>query len=180
MNREQIIVVEGKHDEQKLHSIFPGIRCIVTNGSSISKETLHLIEETSKQYDVILFLDPDYPGKQITNKILETGGNYHIAFMPKSEAISSNGKKVGIEHASKESIQKSLSMIHQISNNEVTISTVDLMNRGLANSGLAKQNRDQLCKELNFPPMNAKALCKTLNMLRIPLERIDDIIGRKS
>ena len=70
----QVVVVEGKHDEQKIKSIFPDVECIVTGGSSISEETLNLIYQTSLKKEVILFLDPDFPGKQITNKILETKG----------------------------------------------------------------------------------------------------------
>lgn len=177
MNREQIIVVEGKHDEQKLKSIFPGIQCIVTNGSSISQETLHLIEKTSLQQDVILFMDPDFPGKQITNKILETDGNYQIAFLPKSKAISANGKKVGIEHASTEDIIESLNMIHKVKKHVPSISTTDLLRRGLTDAPDSKQRRDFICKHLNIPLMNAKAFAKTLSMLNISLERIDEIIG---
>ena len=43
MRYNQVIVVEGSHDEQKLKSIYPEIDCIVTNGSEISTETLNLI-----------------------------------------------------------------------------------------------------------------------------------------
>ncbi|MBN2540817.1 MAG: ribonuclease M5 [Bacilli bacterium] len=177
MSREQVIVVEGKHDEQKLQSIFPGITCIVTNGSSVSQETLHLIEETSYHHDVVLFLDPDFPGKQITNKILETNGHYQIAFLPKAKAISSNGRKVGIEHADKQDIINSLTMIHKIEHLEKPISTIQLIRRGLTNATDSKAKRDLVCKELKIPFMNAKALAKTLSMLNISLERIDEIIG---
>ena len=50
----QVIVVEGKHDEQKIKSIYPNLECIVTNGSEISKETLNLIYQTSLVRDVII------------------------------------------------------------------------------------------------------------------------------
>ncbi len=174
---KQVIVVEGYHDKQKINDIFPSIQCIITNGSSISKETLNLIYKTSLIKEVVIFLDPDYPGKQITNKILETGGNYKIAYIQKEKAISSNGKKVGIEHALKKDIIGSLSMLKEVNYNYNSISFSDLFKRGLMNKSGSRNLRLKLCKELNIPLSNGKTLLKTLNMLEINLERIDEIIG---
>ena len=173
----QIIVVEGKHDEQKIKSIYPEVECIVTNGSEISKETLSLIYQTSLVRDVILFMDPDHPGKQITQKILDTKGNYKIAFIDKQLAISKNKKKVGVEHASKEDIQKSLSSCFTISKNIEKISFKDLISRDLINKAGSRQKRQNLCKSLNIPVSNGKALLKYINILHINLERVDKIIG---
>ena len=179
MNKyNQVIVVEGIHDAQKIQSVYPGIECIVTNGSSISEETLHLIKETSLKREVILFLDPDYPGKQITNKILQTKGNYKIAFIDKKKAISNNQKKVGIEHAKKEDIIASIDRLFTVSNtNDTPIKVEDLMVYGLINTKNAKQKRYQLCEQLHIPPTNGKALLRMLNILKISRERIDEIIG---
>jgi len=178
MNKfKQVIVVEGYHDKQKINDIFPSIQCIVTNGSSISKETLNLIYKTSLIKEVIIFLDPDYPGKQITNKILNTRGNYKIAYIQKEKAISSNGKKVGVEHASREDVISSLNMIKKVNYTFDSITYSDLLKRGLINKSKAKNLRDKLCKTLNIPFSNGKTLLKTLNMLEISLERIDEIIG---
>ncbi|XMB71539.1 ribonuclease M5 [Mycoplasmatota bacterium WC30] len=173
----QVIVVEGKHDEQKIKSIFPNVECIVTGGSSISEETLNLIYQTSLKKEVILFLDPDFPGKQITNKILETKGSYKIAFINKEKAISKNRRKVGIEHASKKDIIASLESYFTVNNETDKILIKDLMNRKLINYDESKIKRIKLCKALNIPPLNGKALLKTLNLLCISLERVDEIIG---
>ncbi len=177
MNRyDQVIVVEGKHDEQKLKSIFPEIECIVTNGSSISKETLNLIYETSLKREVILFLDPDFPGKKITQQILDTSGKFKIAFLSKEKAISKNKRKVGIEHASKEDIIASLNDLFTISDNEYEITYKDLVKRELVYHSGSKEKRDALCKSLNLPILNGKALVKTLNILKIHLEKVDEIL----
>lgn len=174
---QQVIVVEGHHDQQKINEVFPSLYCIVTNGSAISDETLNLIYETSLSNEVILFLDPDYPGKQITNKILATGGKYKIAYLQKDKAISSNGKKVGIEHATKQDILAALDMVKEIDYKNDEILQSDLISRGLIYKKGSKLLRYNLCKSLNIPVSNSKTLLKTLNMLHIGLERIDEIIG---
>ncbi|MBI9009973.1 MAG: ribonuclease M5 [Tenericutes bacterium] len=174
----QIIVVEGKHDEQKINSIYPEVECIVTNGSEISKETLNLIYQTSLVREVIIFMDPDFPGKQITQKILDTKGKYKIAFINKQFAISKNKKKVGVEHASEADIKKSLASYFTISENVEKINFNDLSRRDLINKTNAKRKREILCKSLNIPLSNGKALLKYINILGISLERIDKIIGK--
>ena len=173
----QVIVVEGKHDEQKIKSIFPDIDCIITNGSEISSETLNLIYETSLKREVILFLDPDFPGKKITNLILETKGKFSLAFIDKEKAISKNRKKVGIEHANEADIRESLTNLFTIKEPLNQIKIADLMSRNIINKNNSKLIREKLCKSLNIPIFNGKALLKTLNMLNINLERIDDILG---
>lgn len=178
MGYGQVVVVEGKHDEQKLDSIFPGIECIVTNGSSISKDTLNLIYQTSLKREVILFLDPDFPGRKITNEILQTNGSFQIAFINKENAKSKNNKKVGIEHASKEEIIKSLNMVYKIEKNHVTVTYKDLADRKLINHSDSRNRRLTLCKCLNIGFSNGKTLLKNLNMLGITLERIDSVIGK--
>lgn len=169
----QVIVVEGKHDEQKIKSVYPNVECIITNGSEISEETLNLIYQTSLVREVILFLDPDFPGKKITQKILDTKGNFKIAFLNKQKAISKNKKKVGIEHASKEDIKKSLESYFNIDKNSKTIAKEDLLARKLINYKDSKTKREKLCKSLNIPVCNGKTLLKYLNILNINLERID-------
>lgn len=173
----QVIVVEGKHDEQKIKSVYPNVECIITNGSEISNETLNLIYQTSLVRDVILFLDPDYPGKKITQKILDTKGNYKIAFLNKQKAISKNKKKVGIEHASKEDIKDSLEKYFEIDDTRNVITKEDLIKRKLVNYNNSKTLREKLCKSLNIPLCNGKTLLKYLNILNISLERIDKEIG---
>jgi ribonuclease M5 len=175
----QIIVVEGKHDEQKINSIYPEVECIVTNGSEISEETLSLIYQTSLVREVILFMDPDFPGKQITQKILDTNGNFKIAFINKQSAISKNKKKVGVEHASEKDIKESLSTYFTVSKNTKKVISQDLINRELVNKAGSRNKRENLCKSLNIPVSNGKTLLKYINILNINLERVDEIIGKK-
>ncbi|MGE4571448.1 MAG: ribonuclease M5 [Candidatus Izemoplasmatales bacterium] len=177
MKKSQVIVVEGYHDQIKINQVFPNLPVIVTNGSEISEETLSAIYQASLHNEVILFLDPDYPGQQIRNKILNTGGSYSIATISKAKAISKNKKKVGIEHATKDDIYEAL--IHKLSmkKNQQTIFLKDLMVRKLANSSHSRNLRKKVCESLHIPFSNAKTLLKYLNLLNISLERIDEILN---
>ncbi|MGD9761159.1 MAG: ribonuclease M5 [Candidatus Izemoplasmatales bacterium] len=176
MRYNQVIVVEGSHDEQKLKSIYPEIDCIVTNGSEISTETLNLIYETSLIKEVILFLDPDYPGKRITAKIIDTHGIYKLAYITKDKAINKNHTKVGIEHASKEDLQESLSSLMSIDPNGKKISRIHLLKRGLISEANSALLRKYLCQKMNIPYANGKTFLKYLNILNIEIERIDELI----
>jgi len=173
MSFKEIIVVEGIHDHQKLNSIYPDVETIITGGSSVSSDTLEFLKEAAFSRGIILFLDPDFPGKQITNKILSycDGGQIKIATIEKSKAISKNRKKVGIEHVNKEDIVEAL-------NNVVTLDTTqyenqvvlnDLIQRKLVRNPLAKKNRELIANKLHIPPSNGKTLLKYLQMMHISL-----------
>lgn len=177
MSYNQVIVVEGKHDEQKIKAIFPEIECIVTNGSEISEETLNLIYKTSLNKEVVLLLDPDYPGKKITEKILNTKGLYKFAYVPKKDAISVKMKKVGIEHASNEVIILALDKMLSLNYDTKVVTNFDLQKRGLINAKESRKIRSRICDILQIPSSNGKTFLKYLNMLNIPLERIDEIIN---
>lgn len=175
--KKQVIVVEGEHDRIKIHRVFPDIDVIITNGSEISEETLSLIYQTSLIHDVILFLDPDYPGKQITHKILSTQGHFSMAYIDKSKAISANQKKVGIEHASDDDIYKALKNKVKLTKSRDLWTMNDLIIRGLAHSQGSQLLRKKICKSINIPLSNAKTLLKFLNMLEVSMERIDEILN---
>ena len=101
---DNLIVVEGKNDANKIKSIFPEVDIIITNGSEINKQTIESIVKASNNDTVVLCLDPDGPGEKIRRKILEYTDNVCQVFAKKCKAISNNKKKIGIEHMSKENI----------------------------------------------------------------------------
>jgi ribonuclease M5 len=179
MSYQQVIVVEGYHDEQKIKSVYPDIECIVTNGSEISRETLNLIYETSLLKEVILFLDPDYPGKRITQKIMETQGKFKIAYIDKEKALNNSKTKVGIEHAKNKDIIEALERLLTIEYNLKTVVRNDIYVRNLIDNTNSKELRKFVCQKLNIPFCNGKTFLKYLNLLSIDLERIDQIINEK-
>ena len=95
LNYNEVIVVEGKNDKAKLSAIFPNLTIVTTNGSEISEETLLLLEKMAKSREIILFLDPDYPGERIRSIITNRIPNAKQAFMPKKLAIDERKHKVG-------------------------------------------------------------------------------------
>jgi len=170
----EIIVVEGVHDKQRLESIYPDVTCIVTNGSEIADTTIELIINAAKARGVILFLDPDHPGKKITNRIVAAVPDAKIAFLSRRDAVSPNGRKVGVEHASADAIKTALSGFHTIGTvMENPVNIADLVSRGLAGSAYAAKNRERLAERLGLPVSNAKTLLKWLNILGISAGRLD-------
>ncbi|MFH0993277.1 MAG: DUF4093 domain-containing protein, partial [bacterium] len=141
---KEIIVVEGVHDRQKMESVFPGVECIVTNGSEIADETIVLIQQAAATRGVILFLDPDHPGRQITDRIVASVPGTKIAFLPRQAAISRDGRKVGVEHATAVAIKNALTGVYTIiGDRKGTITMVDLRERGLSGCQDAETNRER-------------------------------------
>lgn len=175
---KEIIVVEGHHDEQKLKSIYPDISCIVTGGSAISEDTLSLIEQASLRRGVILMLDPDYPGQQITQKILQIPSlhNVKIAALKRSQAFSKNGRKIGVEHASKEDIVSCLESVVSFEKDSIsTVTMNDLYDLGLTGHISSKERRIMLCNHLHLPYANGKTLLKYIHMIGLSKKELDDI-----
>lgn len=173
---QDIIVVEGLHDEIKIKSVYPEANCVITNGSEISVETINLIKKLSEKHSIIIFTDPDFPGEKIRKTILEAVPQAKQAFIRKTDCISKNKKKVGIEHASKESIIKSLQNVYSNNNITQTISINDLYELGLNGMNNSKELRNKISDYLNIGMPNVKSFLKRLNLLQISKEELEEII----
>lgn len=173
----EVVVVEGKNDKARLLAIFPNLTVITTNGSEISEETLELIEKMSLDRSVILFLDPDYPGERIRNKILEKVPNCKHAFIEKAKAIDYKKHKVGVEHATDEDIKEALE--HSLSYKEdiQTITFGELFDLGLLGSDKSQQKRTYLSKRLHLGNPNGKTLLKRLNALSLTFNEVREILN---
>lgn len=176
----EVVVVEGVHDAQKLASIDTKIKTIVTGGSQISDETIQIIHQASLSYGVILFLDPDFPGTQIRNKIIQSSppGIVKVATLKQSDARKRNGKKVGIEHASKEIILAALQEVVTIDLGipENTISMGDLIELKLVRYPGSESRREQVANRLRIPKSNGKTFLRLLNMIGITKSQLIEVI----
>lgn len=170
-----IIVVEGAHDVSKVKSVYPDANCIITNGREIAKETIDLIKELSKTNNIIIFTDPDSPGEKIRSIITEAVPNAKQAFLRKKDCISSNKKKVGIEHASKELIKEALSNVYSNSN-VITITNQDLYSLGLNGSNDSAILRDKISDILNIGRPNCKTFLKRLNLLGLTKTDVEELL----
>ncbi|WP_368486442.1 ribonuclease M5 [Spiroplasma sp. DGKH1] len=166
-----IIVVEGKTDTNKIQSIYPNLTCIETNGSAIDEHILQHIKQLSLTHQIIIFTDPDYPGQKIRQIVSDYLDNKCAhAFIDKNLAIKNN--KVGIAQADPETIKKALaSLVHFNSNQEPSISWHDYII--LVDT---KPKRDYLSQNLHLAKVNNKTLYKWLNLMGINKTEVQEIL----
>ena len=167
-----IIVVEGKHDKNKIISAFPNASVMITNGSAVDDSFLLTLELLSKTNKIILCLDPDGPGNIIRSRIIERIPSCDNVYALKNNAISKNHKKIGIEHMTIDDIKEMFKNVyHPALNNKIEY--IDLCRLGLMDN---KEARRKLCGNLHMEYCNAKQLLKRLNMLDIDLEEVKRLL----
>jgi ribonuclease M5 len=170
MKIKEIIVVEGKDDTTAIKRAVDA-DTIETNGSAINKETIEKIKLAQRARGVIVFTDPDYPGEKIRKTITESVPGCMHAFLTKENAISKNGRKLGVEHAEPNVIREALKdaqLMHEEILEEIT--QEDLVLAGLVGGAGSKERRVRLGKLLKIGYTNGKQLHKRLMMFQISKE----------
>lgn len=173
MKIKEIIVVEGKHDSANLKKYFK-CQTLETGGSLLKKDTLDLIEKFQKTCGVILFLDPDSVGEKIRAKINERIPNLKNAYILKEEAKTS--KKVGVEHASYDSLLKSLKNLITNDISDISLSYEDYLDLGLLGGFDSQLKREKVYKSFGVGKCNGKTLYKRLLMKKITREDLVKIL----
>ncbi|MED1865525.1 ribonuclease M5 [Fictibacillus nanhaiensis] len=174
---KEIIVVEGKSDTLAIkRSVLADT--IETNGSEISIDTLNRIKRAHETRGIIVFTDPDFPGKRIRAIISEYVPGCKHAYLEKSDAIAKGDKGVGVEHASREAIVEALEHVREelLEVEDELISWEDLMAAGLTGGSDSKYRREVIGRELRLGYMNAKQLHKRLNMFRVTTEEFEQAL----
>ncbi|MBN3552973.1 ribonuclease M5 [Fictibacillus nanhaiensis] len=174
---KEIIVVEGKSDTLAIkRSVLADT--IETNGSEISNDTLNRIKRAHETRGIIVFTDPDFPGKRIREIISEYVPGCKHAYLEKADAIAKGDKGVGVEHASRESIIDALEHVREelLETEDELISWDDLMAAGLTGGSDSKHRREVIGRELRLGYMNAKQLHKRLNMFRVTPEEFEQAL----
>lgn len=179
MKIKEVIIVEGKNDKLKIESIYKDCDILITDGSSVEKH-LDFFKTVSLKRDLILFLDPDYPGEKIRKTIANSIPNVLHCFLKKEKAISKNHKKVGIEHAKKEDIIQALEnkLTFKENDNLNKITYNDLYELKLVGNCASKNLRKKVSDYLNIGLPNGKVFLERINMLGVTLEEIKDIIKK--
>lgn len=167
-----VVVVEGKTDKDKLIKLFD-VNVITTNGSELSKETLELIKKISLNNKIILFLDPDYVGEQIRQKIINALPNitFYNCFINKSD-IKEKKLKKGIAEANDDAIIKAFKNLISFNKNSSSLSQNEF-NDLMINS---KKTRIKICNHFKISYCNNKQLFKRLNMMNIDFKTIKKVI----
>ena len=169
----EVIVVEGANDTKRLKSFFD-VDTIETHGLGIKKETIELIKEINKTRGVILFLDPDTPGEKIRNRLNSEIPNLKNAFVLKEDARTK--KKVGIEHADKQTLQEALDNLITYSDVKESLTRSEYNSLGLNGESDSVEKRNKLSKLFHVGKCNSKTMFKRLNMLGITYKDIEKVL----
>lgn len=177
MKIQEVIVVEGKNDREKILTCVSA-DVLITNGLHLSKDSLRLLKTMHQQRGLILFTDPDFPGRQIRERVESYVGpckHAHIAAKDGRE-----GSKVGIEHASCQVIIESLKKAQAYPQEKKAVPSLsysDFIDLGLTGNEDSQERRNDLAHALGFPESNAKTCYKYLKMLEITKESCEKILG---
>lgn len=165
---KEVIVVEGKDDTARIKEVLHA-DTIETNGSAVGEVVIEQIRHAQEKRGVIVFTDPDYPGKRIRQIVSDAVPGCKHAFLPRHEAISHKG--LGVEHATPEAILAALENIYEeMAEPLVEITKSDLIKYGLIGRPDSKSRREKLGLNLNIGYANAKQLYKRLTMFHISRE----------
>ena len=177
---EEVIVVEGKDDTT---AIKRAVRAdtIETNGSAISPETIRRIQHAQTKRGVIVFTDPDYPGRRIRAIIEEHVPGVKHAFLPKEKTIAKNGKGLGIEHAADDDIRSALQNVYTPRNplnKTEEIPLYILMESRLIGHPDSKMRRNRIGELLQIGYTNGKQLQKRLSMFQIDIGQFNKALAQ--
>lgn len=175
---KEVVVVEGYHDLSKIKSVFPNLDIIITNGSEINDNTLHELKLLNEQRGLILLLDADFQGERIRKVINDYVGDTKHIYIPKHLTISKNKKKVGVEHASNETIMEAFSQIKTMKEIKEELQMNTLFKHNLIGSSKSKSLRKQLCDNLGIGLSNGKTLLRKLNMFGFTEEDINNALRK--
>ncbi|GAB3054460.1 ribonuclease M5 [Virgibacillus ainsalahensis] len=178
MKIKEIIVVEGRDDTTKIQQAADA-DTIETNGSAINKEILNQVQHAQDKRGVIIFTDPDYPGDRIRHIIDQAVPGCKHAFLTRDKARAKHpkNKSLGIEHASKESIQQALEDVYELAElNKSEITKAELVRHGLIGGQGASVRREKLGELLQIGHTNGKQLLKRLTMFQITKMQFEQAI----
>ena len=176
MKIKELIVVEGIHDLNKLKTVIDA-EIIITHGMHLSEDVLVTIKENALTRGVIVFTDPDTPGDLIRQKISEVCPEVKHAHLKSKDAR--HKRKVGIEHASSESILQALSNLYTLNEFESDLTYGDLYELGLSGHPESQALRNQVAEAFHLSDVNTKKLYARLCAIGIQKDQLIDIIHLK-
>ncbi len=171
---KEIVVVEGKTDTAVLKSLYD-VDTIETSGSGINDNIIEMIKTASKTRGVIILTDPDYPGMQIRNKIVQAVPNAKHAFVDKKDAIGE--KKLGIAEAKKEAIIQAIENSVQFEENKDSITWNEFIECDIIGN---KKRREYLYHYFHLGYGNVKSLFKRMNMVGITYTQVKEALEKES
>lgn len=169
-----VIVIEGRHDEQKLVNLLKA-EYIITNGLDVPRETLSYLSKVIKFRRVILLLDDDCPGAKIRQKLQKVLPGAINLVIPFSNPLIT--KKFGIAETSPEILIEKLKQVVLFNGSlPITVSLEDIYALKLMGHPFSKEYRKRVSEYYKLPLSNAKTLFKRLNGLQISKGEIQTIL----
>ena len=168
-----IFVVEGKHDAERLTKI--GVPYVViTDGTKVSRETSKHLQNLENYHKIIILTDPDKPGAYISLKLSKYLKNPVFIRIPKMHTIKNNS--VGIENVPlpvlKESIANYLEESFETSSD---ITYIELIQLGLMGPG-SKAKKLLLNETFHLLNFNLKNTHIQLQLLNISLAEVKEAL----
>ena len=177
--KKQMFVVEGKNDVSRLEQVFPNIEVVSVNGSAVDNDIVEYLKSIKEDYEIILCMDPDYPGLKIRNELEEQIEDVSHIFIERNKAFSKNRKKIGLEHLTNEDIELLLNNIYKSNDSntgEVTLSL--LLDLNLVGSKESKALRKKVAEILKIGHVNGKMLLKRLNQINMSKENLIKVVNQ--
>lgn len=170
---QEVIVVEGRHDTEKLRKYFD-CDMIETGGTSLGDEVLERIKHAQKSRGVIVFTDPDSPGNRIRHVVNQYVPGCKNAFVMKKDAKTD--KKVGVEHAEFEVLKDALENLMTYQDVETSLTMNDMIDLGLSGKTDSSTLRDRVGEYFHIGSGNAKTMLRRMNFLHLTKEEIRQVI----
>ena len=173
---QELIVVEGRHDTEKLRKYFD-CDTIETGGTSLGKDVLERIAEAQKTRGVIIFTDPDSAGNRIRNAVNRAVPGCKNAFVDREKAHTS--RKVRVEHAAEEYLSQALEHLVTYTEHPANPITVEqFYELGLTGGKDSTMLRNQISKTFHVGNGSAKTVLHRLNCLHITYEQLKEALEK--
>ena len=167
---KELLVVEGRHDRQKLERLFD-CDIICTNGLGVDDDTMKLIGKCAESQGVIVITDPDNPGERIRRQIMEAVPSVEHVFIKKKDAIGK--RNVGVEYAGDDVLMEAVKNKVHFETGRKSLLWSEYCALGIMGN---RKRREQVCDALNIGMCNNKTLFKRLNMLNVNIDRLKEIL----
>ena len=171
-NFDAVIVVEGKDDTIRLKQFFPGIETVETNGSAVSDAVLNQLKKLSKTRQIIVFTDPDFNGERIRRIVTNAVPSAKQAFITRKEGEPHKKGSLGVEHASKEAIERALKDLHEVDPQKSDLTMEEYNKLGLAGGSGSRKLREQVGIRLCVGYGNSKKFYNRLHTFVISLDEL--------
>ena len=167
---KELIVVEGRHDVERLHKLFD-CDVVITNGLSLDDNAMEMIRAASDKQGVVVLTDPDHPGEVIRKAVMEIAPKAKHAFINREDAIGK--RNVGVEYANDQAIIDALNSCVVFDNKTESISWQEYCSLDIIGNS---ENREKVCRHFHTGHCNNKTLFKRLNMLGITSDEVREIL----